>query len=76
MGAFLAILEHFGSLTSPGMLSFPREGVKLVLDFPNKGARGMPGALFRSGYPRWQECSHYIDPVCSSSFWRRATENV
>jgi hypothetical protein len=36
----------------------------------------MPGALFRSGYPRWQEFSQYIEPACSSSFWRRVTENA
>jgi FAD/FMN-containing dehydrogenase len=101
MGSFLAVLKICGKIQSPGMLSFPRHGVTLALDFPNRGetilklfskldrivnssggrlypakdAR-MPGDLFRLGYPRWHEFSHYIDPHFSSSFWRRMMDSI
>lgn len=40
--------------------------------YPAKDAR-MPGSLYRAGYPRWREFAAFIDPRCSSGFWRRVT---
>ena len=39
--SFLAVIKEFGSIKSPGMLSFPRPGVTICLDFPFQGQATM-----------------------------------
>ena len=64
-------LEHL----KPGSGVFIADTRRIVLDaggrlYPAKDGRMGP-AMFKAGYPRWNEFLDYVDPRFSSGFWRR-----
>jgi len=72
-------LKEFGDIASPGMLSFPRPGLCLALDFANRGARtesliqeldAMVMEANGAAYPA-KDISKQVDPGFDSDFWRR-----
>jgi FAD/FMN-containing dehydrogenase len=84
-GSFLSVLKVFGDHRPPGWLSFPRPGVTVALDFPDRGQDTLAaldtldeitvaagGAVYPAKDGR-MSAERYRDPTFLSDFWRRVT---
>ncbi len=71
--SFLGVLKCFGNLQSPGMLSFPMQGVTLCLDFPNEGK--VTEELFRRLHALVLELGGKIYPAKDAWMTKREFES-
>lgn len=80
-GSFLAVLKTFGNALPAGMLSFPRDGVTLALDFPNDGpstfalldrldevVRGVRGAIYAAKDARMSHDTFIVSYPAAEKF--------
>jgi hypothetical protein len=93
------VVKNMGDMPAAGMLSFPRSGLNVVVEFPNRGthlfqlldeldnfviAHGgrvypakdarMSAMTFQASYPDSEAFKQYIDPMFSSSFYKRVSQ--
>jgi FAD/FMN-containing dehydrogenase len=61
LASFLAVLKAFGDVPSPGMMSFPRPGITLAMDFPIKPEKSF--ALFDRLARMTQEFGGHLYPA-------------
>lgn len=74
LGSFLAVLKTFGDLPSPGLLSFPRPGFTLALDFPSYGER--LSELFQVLTEKVLEAGGRVYPAKDSSLTSEAFQKM
>ena len=78
MASFLVVLKSFGGLESPGLMTFPKDGVTLALDFPNRGDATMKfmkelnGIVFENG----GRLNPSKDSVMDIDFYRASFPNI
>jgi FAD/FMN-containing dehydrogenase len=79
-GSFLAVLKEFGDSISPGIMSFPRQGVTLALDFPFRGdetlhlLRRLEHLVRAAGGRLYPAKDAVMEPESFTSFYPQSTD--
>lgn len=85
MGSFLGVLKQFGSAPPAGVISFPRQGLTLALDFAMRGEktlqlmRSLDDVVLRSGGAIYPAKDARMSPALfEASFpnWRRFAPHI
>ena len=85
LGSFLAVLKQFGASQSPGIMSFPKQGTTLSLDFPYHGEKtlkllnDLDEIVTETGgavYPAKDACMNFAHFQTYFPKWREFTQYV